>query len=479
MCRSTTMKLFCATPCALLLSLVIPLAAVPATAQAQSDAKACVANVAPYRFLRDLEDFSFLRDPACRTDVFDGVKHLAFSEDGKRFVTLGGDLRLQLVNARYLSFGTEGGDNHDVTLERIHLHASMRFSPALRIFTELKSNDEQNREPAALAIDVNRLDLHQAFADFGTGETSQLRIGRQELVYGSGRRIFPRNGPNVRGSLDAVRWMTHAANWRLDAFTFRPVEIDRGVFDDSKINTQAFWGLYGTGAVSAWTPLRLDVYYIGAHRKVARFSQGVAIEHRHSIGGRLFGTSGAWDFDHELTLQWGNFGQASIKAWSATGETGYSWIGAQGRPRLSMRLAIGSGDRDPKEPGLQTFNAFFPRGGVVSEGFNVSPANAMQARLALDVDLAPSLKAITALETLSRTSLRDGIYGPGGNLLRAPGTSMARHVGDDIDASLVWKIDRHATLSFAFGHFRSGRFIHESGAPRDMRFATVTCFYRF
>ena len=237
--------------------------------------------------------------------------------------------------------------------------------------------------------------------------------------------------------------------------------------------------MYAVGAPSILTPLGLDAYYLGAHRKAARFKQGVGIEHRHSFGNRLFGKSGAWDFDHELTLQWGHFGSASINAWSLTGETGYTWSDASGKPRGSLRLTAGSGDRNPADPGLQTFNSFSPRGGVVTEGFNLSPANLLHARVAVDVDIVPSLRAIIALETTSRNSRRDGIYGPGGLLYRAPGNSLAWHVGDDIDGILIWKIDRHATFTFQFGYFFSGRFIHESGPRRDMRYGTATYFYRF
>ena len=116
---------------------------------------------------------------------------------------------------------------------------------------------------------------------------------------------------------------------------------------------------------------------------------------------------------------------------------------------------------------------------MVSDGFNVSPANVLHARVAVDFDLAPSLRATVALETLSRNSLRDGIYGPGGNLIRAPGSSQARHVGNDIDAGINWRIDRHSTLALTGGYFFSGQFIKDSGAARNMSFATTTYFYRF
>ena len=439
----------------------------------------CQAALAPYRFLRYTEDFGYLRDAACRTDFWDGVKYIPFGEGASRYLSLGGDLRLQLVNARYLSFGTEGGDNHNVSLQRLHLHANTQFSSSVRVFTELKSNHQQGREPRALVVDVDRLDWHQAFVDIGNERDAQLRIGRQEMVFGSGRRIFPRNGPNVRGSFDAVRGTLNPTPWRVDAFVFRPVEVDPGTFDDSKVNTQAFWGLYGVSGPPMIGSLRMDLYYLGAHRKNARFSQGVANEHRHSIGTRLFGRSGAWDFDHEATLQWGHFGAGSIRAWSLASDSGYTWAELPMKPRTSLRLDIASGDNNAANPDLQTFNSFLPKGGVISDGFNLSPANVVHARAGVDWNFLPSLKANVALETNLRSSRRDGIYGPGSGQLRAPSGSTEKLIGNALDASVVWSISRHTTFMFAFGKFRSGKFIEQSGPARDMSFGNATYGFRF
>jgi hypothetical protein len=382
-----------------------------------------------------------------------------------------------LLNGRdNVARGAVNADN--VTLERIHLHANARVASAVRIFGELKSNFEQNREPRPLPADVDRLDIHQAFVDLGAG-SSYARLGRQELLYGSGRRISPRNGPNVRGNFDAIRVTTPVADGRADAFVFRPVSIDPGVFDDGAIKTELYWGLYGDAKLPAFAPFGIDVYYIGARREGARFNQGVATEHRHSIGGRLFGKSGAWDFDHELTAQWGSFGQGAIKAWALQSESGYTWVGAPFKPRGSLRLTFGSGDRDPVDADLETFNSLFTRGGAVTEAFNFSPANIMHSRVALDVELAPALTAVIALETMWRTSRRDGVYGPGGNLLRTSSGSQARHVGNDIDVIAVWRIDRHMAFSLQLGHFFGGQFLDESGTPHDSSFATLTFFYRF
>ena len=134
------------------------------------------------------------------------------------------------------------------------------------------------------------------------------------MGYGSGRRIFPRNGPNVRGSFDAVRAIKGFEDWRADAFVFRPVAVDPGRFDDSTDRSQTFWGVYATGPQASIAPALLDLYYIGTSRDAIRYQQGVASESRQTVGARLFGRSGAWDHDHEVTAQWGRFASTRLAA---------------------------------------------------------------------------------------------------------------------------------------------------------------------
>jgi len=451
-----------------------------ATAQPAPDEPVRCATAAPsYRFLRHAEDWQSLRDSACRSDAWDAWKHIALGASGDPALALGGDARLVLINARYLSFGNEGGDNHNVLLQRYHAHASLRVSGELRLFAELKSNLQNGREPGPIGTDVDRLDVHQAFVDFGAESAALLRIGRQEFVYGSGRLIFPRNGPNVRGNFDAVRATTRVADWRADAFVFRPVAIDPGRFDDNMVHDQTYWGIYATGPHPWVAPALLDLYYIGAKRATLRLQQGAAAELRHTVGARLFGRVGAWDHDHELSLQWGRFGAAPVRAWAVASETGYTWHGMARHPRASLRVNLASGDRDPLDPAVQTFHSLFPRGGAVDEGFNVSAANIAHMRAALTFDLSPATQATFAANSTWRTSRRDGVYGPGGGLIRAAAGSAARHVGDSINVYVIWAIDRHASVDLGLGYFWSGRFIAESGPRRNMAYVTPTFYYRF
>ena len=63
-------------------------------------------------------------------------------------------------------------------------------------------------------------------------------------------------------------------------------------------------------------------------------------------------------------------------------------------------------------------------------------------RAAVGFEISPGVNATLAVNSQWRTSLHDGVYGPGGGLIRNAGGSSARHVGDGIDLLLVWAIDR-------------------------------------
>jgi hypothetical protein len=134
-----------------------------------------------------------------------------------------------------------------------------------------------------------------------------VRLGQQELVYGTGRLVDNNEGVNVKSSFYGGRIILRRDDLRLDVFGTLPTELNTGTFDDRPNPQQTFWGAYGTG------PLRLidaggqvDLYYLGIDTLNATYQQGSGRELRHSIGARLFnrlpGAPLAPGFDYNLEL---------------------------------------------------------------------------------------------------------------------------------------------------------------------------------
>ena len=248
----------------------------------------------------------------------------------------------------------------------------------------------------------------------------------------------------MRRKFDGGRLLLGLADWRIDGIAVRPSEIEPGVFDDGIDDDQALWGAYAAGAPT-WLPFGslLDLYYLGYHNDFGAYEQGVADETRHSVGTRLWGELGGWDWNWEALLQWGSFGAGDILAWTVASDTGYTWREVPWTPRLGLSANIASGDRNPDNPDLQTFNPLFPRGNYFSELALLGPRNFYNLHPFLTVNPRDDLSLTADFDFFWRLETEDGIYSPGGQLLRSGAGSDAHHVGNELSLNATWQINPH------------------------------------
>lgn len=441
----------------------------------------------PFKSLRFEEDYRYLRDADRRGDGWDSIKYLPLNADGSAFVSLGGEIRERYEYFDHPAWGSEPTDFNGYFLQRYMLHADLHLGEKVRAFVQLKSGLEGGleggRNGGPRPTDKDELDLHQAFVDFrfslNPRVTATLRAGRQELAFGSQRLVSVRESPNIRQSFDGARLMVQTGVWRLDLFATKPVETDPDRFDDQAIEGRAFWGAYAVAPLPLLPGGNIDLYYFGLSRNDARFDQGTGDEVRHSVGARIWGEKDAWDYNAEFVYQFGRFGGADIRAWTAASDTGYTFAALPWQPRLGLKADFASGDRDPLNPELGTFNALFPKGGYFAETSLIGPANIIDLHPSLDLHLAKSLTLTIDWDYFWRASDEDGLYGNAINLVRSGRASRARSIGSQLQALLHWQVNRHASLTFAYAHFFPGRFLEETGASMDVNYVSAWLQYRF
>jgi len=158
----------------------------------------------------------------------------------------------------------------------------------VRSFVELKSGLNSYQIGGPRPIDEKKLDFQTGFLELGISEGAKsvaLRVGRQELEYGSGRLIDVREGPNVRLSFDCFMVKIKIDSWQIGGFAVRPDLDNPGFFDNAPNHTVGFWGVYATRTLPR--KMSLDVYYLGLDRRQATFERGTAQEVRHSLGARI------------------------------------------------------------------------------------------------------------------------------------------------------------------------------------------------
>lgn len=436
-----------------------------------------------YKKLREDEDWSLLKDPKLRTDYFDEIKYIPLGGKDDWYLSVGGDIRERYESLDHPSWGQGPTDTDGYLLERYMLHADVHLGPQFRFFTQLKSGIESGRAGGPRPTDHDLLDLNQAFFDlnfpFGDKQKIAFRVGRQEMSYGSSRLISIREGPNVQQTFDGLRAMITLSRWRVDAFATRPVETDRGIFDDEPDHTRMFWGVYAVHPLQVLPKGNIDLYYLGIDRKHAAFNQGVGREIRHSLGSRLWGARGQWDYNYEGLVQFGTFADGHIHAWTVASDNGYTLHATRLAPRFGLKADITSGDGSKSSVDLQTFNPLFPKGAYFGEIALIGPANHMDLHPSVAMKIAKDWLITAESVFFWRQSLNDGIYGPAVNLLRGPGSSRSRFVGSQPSVQAEWDISRHFSWTGNYTHFFSGAFLKDTKPANDVNYFTTWVSYRF
>lgn len=465
----------------------------------------------PFEQLRYEEDYSYLQDESLRRSPLDRLKYIPLRE-GKPdwYLSIGGEIRQRYEAFRNDDWGAAPPDDNGYLLQRYMLHTDWHFGRRARIFFQLKSGVEAGRTGGPRPPDEDRADVHQAFVDFNFGSPSEnavtggnggganankfpftLRAGRQEISLGASRLIGFREGPNVRQSFDGLRAIGNVADWNITGFVFKPVETNPGIFDDGAQTDTTLWGAYATRPLENFLPNggSLDVYYLGLDRRNASFDQGDAREQRQTIGARVWNRTidepaqgkspEGFDYDVETVYQFGDFGQSRIRAWTVAADFGYTFADARFSPRLSLKANIASGDENPNDRRLGTFNALFPRGAYFNEMQLLGPYNLRAVQPRLDLKFTKSLTFNSQGDFYWRDSLRDGIYDVPGNLARTGQLSNARFIGSAVQINGEYEINRHITISGFYARFFSRRFLEDTPPGRSVNYVSAFVTYKF
>lgn len=439
----------------------------------------------PITPLRYNEDYSYLADPEARTGAWwEPLKYIPAEGARDVYLTLGGELRLRYEGFEDNNWGQEPAPDDDYFWYRVLPTADMHLGPHFRLFGELIGAWAEGKRPFETPVDETDVDLLQGFIDLSVSldeENTSLtfRPGRQLLSYGSERLIGTRYGPNVLRTFDGFKGFVEGDGWGVDGFYARPVEPGLDDFDDESHDSLSTWALYGTVDLPFADRSALDLYYIGFDNDVAAFNRGTGSERRHTIGARIFGQEQAWDWDWEAMYQFGEFAEGDISAWSAASSTGYTFADIPLSPRLGLKANIISGDNDPGDADLETFNPLFPKGKYFGELSLLGPENLMNLHSTLDLHLADGWTLGGAAVLYWRESADDGIYDLGGNLIRGDGGSDERFIGTQGEVVLTYEHSRNLNAMLSYSQFHPGAFIEDTGPDKIVHFLAAELQLQF
>jgi hypothetical protein len=441
----------------------------------------CFAQDASFKSLRYDENYIYLAKDTS-TNWYHQMKFIPVNSNKTTYFSLGGEVRYQYFYFKNEDWGAVPYDKDGFILTRYLGHVDFHAGKHFRTFVQLQSSLANGQLETPSPVDNNPLDLHQAFIDMSTPfskyQKLTLRLGRQELSYGSQRLVAVREAPNNRQSFDAAKIMYTYGQFKLDAFYAHYVHAKSGIFDDGFNHNTQFWGGYATISNVPFLQ-NVDVYYLGLWKKSSVFDDITGSETRHSVGTRIFMNSPTWQYDCEGVYQFGKLSTSNINAWTLSSNISYTFNQAGLKPQLGLKTEAISGDRNYRDGKLNTFNPLFPRGSYFGLAALIGPSNLFDVHPYLQVSLSKKLVLAQDYDLFWRMSRHDGLYAVNGRLLYSGKNTTSKNVGRQLGTSLEYTPNKFLYFREELTWFSAGDYLKEVGPGKDILMLGSTITLKF
>jgi hypothetical protein len=439
-----------------------------------------------FKTLRFEEDWSEF-DPETSDAWYAKLKHIKLNQDGSIWMSLGASMRVR--GEYWNNFGfSDGPDTEDFfALGRLFPYVDVHFGESFRVYLEGKTAFSSDRDlpGGRRTLDVDIADVQNFFADMRLHKTDEQeligRVGRQELLYGRQRLVSPLPWGNTKRSWDGGRIISRTENWRIDAFFTRFAAVDKYEFNDWATGPN-FFGVYATGKVGDERQFEWDLYWLGIGDNDASYNGSSGDEQRQTIGSRFSGMVGqsGVDFDMEGSYQFGEVGDADVNAWAFAIDLGYAFKNTEWTPRVFVGFDSASGDSEPDDGKVETFNQLFPLGHAYLGYMDfVGRQNILDLSTGVSAKPTDALTLRAALHLFWRVSDDDALYNAGGGVVRAGTGSNALEVGQEIDFTAQYRLNRNSVVEAGYSHFFAGSFIEDTGTSEDMDWVYAQISYVF
>jgi hypothetical protein len=422
------------------------------------------------------------QDTLTRIPARAGAEHQANDLKANKVLNVGGEIRYQYFHYKNPGWGDEPSDPDGFILTRALLHADLKINSRLRTYLELQSSLADGQVDNPSPLDRNPLEAHQVFAEWlirkQQENTFKVRIGRQELSYGSQRLLSVREGPNNRQSFDAVKLSFSKKNFSADGFYGHYVLARPGIFDDRPGNGVKLWGGY---VVFNQVPIlsNVDIYYLGLSKNSAKFDDGAGPEVRHSFGTRIWQSNGDWLYDIESLYQFGSLASSEISAWTASANISYTFRSAALKPQVGLKTELISGDRQHGDGRLNTFNPLFPKGAYFGLAALIGPVNLIDTHPYFSLSITKHLVWSEDYDMFWRMNRDDGIYAVSGKLLYTGQQTISKKIGHQLGSALEYTPNDLIYIRAELTWFNAGKYLKEVGAGKNILMSGITATYKF
>jgi len=359
------------------------------------------------------------------------------------------------------------------SLNRVRLGMKLAPLPWMNIYVQGQDvrewdSDRLNVIGLQGAEGDDAFDLRQGYVELGNAKKGfSGKFGRQVLLYGDERLVGPLEWANQGRTFDAVRLRYAEEKWSVEGFASSVVKFQDGTFNESDwlddtLRDQTFSGLYfSTTAIGKQTT---DFYLFHLDESYAAGDTEFI-----TLGTRMKSTPGAfngWDYDTEMAFQTGDVRGADLSSFAGHWGAGYTFANHPWKPRIGVEYNYGSGDNNPADGEVETFQNLFPTNHKFYGYMDVFAWQNIH-NAALTISAAPAKKLTARLDYhlfwLADTS--DGWYRANGSSLVRPITPGAdSFAGSEVDLTLSYKATKNFSLLAGYSHFFAGDYLSDAGS---------------
>ena len=399
------------------------------------------------------------------------------------WLALGGEFRFRAEGRRGLGYAA--GRNDGYGLGRVRLDIGVQPAGWLKFgFQGQDARAPGIRESIPnLGAYSDGFDVRQAYTQIGSDDAPvTVTVGRQLLAYGDQRLVGALDWANTARVFDAVKVRLQGPGSQLDVFSASVVQNDPGRRINQSPEGNNLHGMYGS--FKKLIPnMVVEPYILWQTSPLATNELNMRGDlDRYTAGMRVWNDKlGPWDYNAAFVRQWGSVAGAAIEAWGYYAEIGRKFD-ASLAPRLYAEYTFGSGDEDPSDGKVGGFVDIYPTAHRWY-GYNdlVGWRNIKNIRLGAQLWPSPKTRLQFDFHSYWLANTRDALYNVGGRLsLRAAeGSAAPTKVGDEVNATLNYDVNKLLGIEAVAGYMFPGPFVKANSPGDGNTFTYLSIIYRF
>ena len=396
-------------------------------------------------------------------------------------VELSGEMRSRAEGRENADFNSDRLDGALFVLNRMRLDISRDLHEDIRLLVQIQDSRIWGEEGGSLAS-LSNFDLHQGYfqVDHIANLPLRIRIGRQELAFGSGRLMGAYDWHNIGRAFDAA---TISLGDSLQQVNLWVAQV-RDQNAPKIARNQEFAGVYYSNRkrlpdlIEGYALLFYDWRNFDSLSDldvpVKKSEKGTNHLALWTIGTR-FQSSKTRSFvvEAEGAYQIGDRGPEDIRAF-ALAFRGDLKLDAKYSPTLGVGYTYGSGDDDRKDLRVETFTSLFPDvHNHLGDLDYASWSNISAYEASLEMHPAKSLSFKAQILHLRIATDNDAWYRAGGYLVGSPAEiyrtavpGAGKTVGNEIDLGLTFLYRDQLSIRAGLSAFFVGEFIDNTGGLR-------------